>query len=124
MQAFLEGSGEIGFEGQKRGEVYSWVNQTLRQQGYEGLNRTGGGGVGGERGGRGFLWRSVTGCGKAVPTASGVSNTRQPGRRRWRSASAGNRSRGGAPDTYASTPCIRATRMGSRACITSTPYTR
>lgn len=24
-----------------RGEVYTWVNQTLRQQGYEGLNRSG-----------------------------------------------------------------------------------
>jgi len=41
IQAFLEGSGDVGFGGQKRGEVYSWVNQTLRQQGYERLNRSG-----------------------------------------------------------------------------------
>ena len=41
IQAFLEGSGEVGFKGQKGGEIYSWVNQTLRQQGYEGLNRSG-----------------------------------------------------------------------------------
>jgi len=41
IEAFLEGSGEVGFKGQKRGEVYSWVNQALRQQGYEGLNRSG-----------------------------------------------------------------------------------
>jgi transposase InsO family protein len=41
IQAFLEGSGEVGFKGQKRWEIYSWVNQTLRQQGYEGLNRSG-----------------------------------------------------------------------------------
>ena len=45
IQAFLESSGEVGFKGQKRGEVYSWVNQTLRQQGYEGLNRSGRGWV-------------------------------------------------------------------------------
>ena len=41
IQAFLESSGEVGFKGQKRGEVYIWVNQTLRRQGYEGLNRSG-----------------------------------------------------------------------------------
>lgn len=45
IQAFLEGSGEVGFGGQKRGEVYSWVNQTLRQQGYERLKRSGRGWV-------------------------------------------------------------------------------
>jgi transposase InsO family protein len=40
IQAFLEGSGDVGFGGQKREEVYGWVNQTLRQQGYEGLKRS------------------------------------------------------------------------------------
>jgi transposase InsO family protein len=40
IQAFLESSGEVGFGGQKRKEVYGWVNQTLRQQGYEGLKRS------------------------------------------------------------------------------------
>jgi transposase InsO family protein len=39
IQAFLEGSGEVGFKGQNREEVYGWVNQTLRQQRYEGLKR-------------------------------------------------------------------------------------
>ena len=40
IQAFLEGSGEVGFEAQNREEVYGWVNQTLRQQGYENLKRS------------------------------------------------------------------------------------
>jgi transposase InsO family protein len=40
IQAFLRGSGEVGFKGQKRGEVYGWVNQTLRQQRYEELKRS------------------------------------------------------------------------------------
>jgi DNA primase len=34
IQAFLEGSGEVGFKGQNREEVYGWVNQTLRQKRY------------------------------------------------------------------------------------------
>ena len=41
IQAFLEGSGEVGFKGQNREEVYGWVNRTLRQQRYEGLKRSG-----------------------------------------------------------------------------------
>jgi transposase InsO family protein len=40
IQAFLEGSGEVGFKGQDREEVYGWVNQTLRQQRYEELKRS------------------------------------------------------------------------------------
>jgi transposase InsO family protein len=40
IQAFLEGSEEVGFRGQNREEVYGWVNQTLRQQRYEGLKRS------------------------------------------------------------------------------------
>ena len=39
IQAFLEGSGEVGFKGQNREEIYGWVDQTLRQQRYEGLKR-------------------------------------------------------------------------------------
>src|SRR5260370_20298651 len=39
IQAFLEGSGEVGFKGQNREEVYGWRNQTLRQQRYEELKR-------------------------------------------------------------------------------------
>jgi transposase InsO family protein len=39
VQAFLDGSGEVGFKGQERDEVYRWVNQTLRQQHYENLQR-------------------------------------------------------------------------------------
>jgi len=45
IQAFLEGSGEVGFKGQNREEVYGWVNQTLRQQRYEELKRRGRGWV-------------------------------------------------------------------------------
>ena len=41
IRAFLEGSGEVGFKGQNREEVYGWVNQTLRQQRYEELKRSG-----------------------------------------------------------------------------------
>ena len=41
IQAFLEASGEVGFKGRKREEVYGWVGETLRQQGYEGLKRSG-----------------------------------------------------------------------------------
>ena len=41
IQAFLKGSGEVGFKGQNRDEVYGWVNQTLRVQRYEELKRSG-----------------------------------------------------------------------------------
>ena len=39
IQAFLEASDEVQFEGRNREEVYEWVGQTLRQQGYERLGR-------------------------------------------------------------------------------------
>ena len=39
MQAFLEASDDLAFEGRNRGEVYGWVNGTLRQQHYQELNR-------------------------------------------------------------------------------------
>jgi len=45
IQAFLEGSGEVGFKGQKREEVYGWVNETLRHQRYEEQKRSGRGWV-------------------------------------------------------------------------------
>ena len=41
IRTFLEGSDEIRFEGRNREEVYSWVNETLRQQRYEELKRSG-----------------------------------------------------------------------------------
>src|ERR1035438_1464707 len=41
IQAFLEGSEEVVFEGRNRAEVYSWVNQTLGQQRYGELKRSG-----------------------------------------------------------------------------------
>ncbi len=41
IRAFLEASNELGFKGWKREEVYGWVNQTLRQQGYQRLKRSG-----------------------------------------------------------------------------------
>ena len=37
----LDGSEEVRFEGRNREEVYGWVNQTLRQQRYEELKRSG-----------------------------------------------------------------------------------
>jgi len=39
IRAFLEGSGDIRFEGRNREEVYFWVNGTLRQQRFECLKR-------------------------------------------------------------------------------------
>src|ERR1035438_2020834 len=41
IRAFLEASEGVGFEGRDREEVYGWVNQTLRQQGYPDLKRSG-----------------------------------------------------------------------------------
>jgi transposase InsO family protein len=39
IQAFLNGSEGIRFEGKSRSEVYAWVTQTLRQQAYERVGR-------------------------------------------------------------------------------------
>src|SRR4030088_2210001 len=39
IRAFLEASDEVEFKGRNRIEVYSWVNQVLRQQGYQELKR-------------------------------------------------------------------------------------
>jgi transposase InsO family protein len=41
IRAFLEGSDEVRFHGQNREEVYGFVNQTLRQQRYQELKRSG-----------------------------------------------------------------------------------
>lgn len=41
MQAFLEASDGMGFEGRNREEVYGWVDETLRQIRLEGLKRSG-----------------------------------------------------------------------------------
>jgi transposase InsO family protein len=41
IQAFLEASGEVEFEGRNREEVYGWVEQTLRQQDYVKMKRSG-----------------------------------------------------------------------------------
>jgi transposase InsO family protein len=40
IRAFLEASDEVGFKGRNRAEVYGWVNQTLRGQGYQDLKRS------------------------------------------------------------------------------------
>jgi hypothetical protein len=40
IRAFLSGSGEVLFAGQRRGEVYEWVERTLVQHEYGSLNRT------------------------------------------------------------------------------------
>ncbi len=39
IRAFLEASHEVQFEGRHREEVYGWVGQTLRHQGYQELGR-------------------------------------------------------------------------------------
>jgi hypothetical protein len=44
MRAFLAASQEVRFEAQSRAELYSWVEQTLRQQGYGRLKRKEGSG--------------------------------------------------------------------------------
>jgi hypothetical protein len=41
IRAFLQASDEVAFEGRNREEVYGWVDQTLREQGYEKLDRAG-----------------------------------------------------------------------------------
>lgn len=41
IRAFLGATDGVGFEGWNRNEVYHWVNQTLRQQVYEELKRSG-----------------------------------------------------------------------------------
>jgi transposase InsO family protein len=41
IRAFLEASDEVEFQAGDRGELYNWVNQTLRRQGYQELNRRG-----------------------------------------------------------------------------------
>jgi len=61
IRAFLEASDGVGFEGRDREEVYGWVNQTLRQQGYQDVKRSG----------RGLLRRYVekmTGLSRAQTT--------------------------------------------------------
>jgi transposase InsO family protein len=40
IRAFLKGSGEVGFKGGNRREVYLWVDQTLRQQRYDVMKRS------------------------------------------------------------------------------------
>jgi hypothetical protein len=61
IQAFLEGSEEVVFEGRNREEVYGWVNETLRQQRYGELKRSGRGLV------RRYLAK-MTGLGRAQIT--------------------------------------------------------
>jgi hypothetical protein len=41
VRALVEASGEVRFHSQDRGELYEWVNRTLRRQDYGGLNRGG-----------------------------------------------------------------------------------
>jgi transposase InsO family protein len=41
IQAFLEGSGELCFQAEDRQELYRWVNQSLREQDYGRLKRSG-----------------------------------------------------------------------------------
>jgi hypothetical protein len=41
IRAFLAGSGEVRFPGQRREEVYGWVEQTLVRHQYASLDRPG-----------------------------------------------------------------------------------
>src|ERR1700722_6775225 len=41
MRAFLAGSVEVRFAGQRREEVYGWVEQTMVRHHYAGLDRSG-----------------------------------------------------------------------------------
>lgn len=41
IRALVEASGEVRFQSQDRGELYKWVNRTLRQQDYSRLKRSG-----------------------------------------------------------------------------------
>lgn len=61
IRAFLAGSGEVRFAGQRRTEVYGWVEQTLVGQQYASLNRSGKGLV------RSYLGR-MTGLSRAQVT--------------------------------------------------------
>jgi hypothetical protein len=61
IQAFLANSEEVVFEGRNREEVYGWVNQTLQQQRYGQLKRSGRGLV------RRYLAK-MTGLGRAQIT--------------------------------------------------------
>jgi transposase InsO family protein len=45
IQAFLEASGEVGFKGRNREDVYEWINKALRGQRYQELKRSGRGWV-------------------------------------------------------------------------------
>jgi hypothetical protein len=45
IQAFLEASGEVGFKGRNRDDVYDWINKALRGQRYQELKRSGRGWV-------------------------------------------------------------------------------
>ncbi len=61
IRAFLAGSGEVRFAGQRREEVYGWVERTLVQHQYASLNRPGKGLV------RSYLAR-MTGLSRAQVT--------------------------------------------------------
>ena len=41
IRAFLAGSGEVRFAGQRQEEVYGWVERTLVRHQYASLNRSG-----------------------------------------------------------------------------------
>lgn len=61
IQAFLEGSEEIGFEASGQADIYEWVGRTLREQDYKKMARNGKGLV------KGFISK-MTGLGRAQVT--------------------------------------------------------
>ena len=72
IRAFLAGSGEVRFAGQRRGEVYGWVEQTLVRHEYARLGRPGKGLV------RTYITR-MTGLSRAQVTRL-IAGYRQTGR--------------------------------------------
>ena len=72
IRAFLAGSGEVRFAGQRRQEVYGWVEQTLVRHEYASLDRPSKGLV------RAYLCR-MTGLGRAQVTRL-IKGYRKPGR--------------------------------------------
>jgi hypothetical protein len=62
IRAFLEASQGAGFKGRNREEVHGWVNQTLRSQACQDLQRRGWGWV------RRYLLAKMTGLSRAQTT--------------------------------------------------------
>ncbi len=113
-RAFLAGSGEVRFAGQRREEVYGWVEKTLVRLQYTSLDK-------------GLASISVAHLYRlrnspAYRKRNTVITPR--GRRRFPSASGANRNRAANQVFCASTPYTREINQGAKACFTSMPSTK